>query len=196
MGNNDLVSETTRKVFLYGIPTVSGVFMMSWPGGLQLTFFFAALVSFVQSVVFRNAWFRNLVGIQPWPKPAAPKPQPHTYPGTLNRYQAPSTSQSASANPKGVFGGIKGTVSDIMKLGEKFSPMSGHQAQKARLTVAEKKHAKAYEERRSREIAREAEMKREGAQARFEKRQEQEFREQEKKERLQRRAAKKAKLSS
>lgn len=188
------MSGATQKVFLYALPTFTGLFMMSWPGGLQLTFFIGAFLSNVQAVVFRNASFRNWVGIQPLPKPAAPKSQRHTYSSTLNRYQAPSTTPSTPATPKGIFGSIKGTVSEIIKNGEKFSPMSRHQAQKSRLTDEEEKHAKKYEERRKREIAREVEIKRGAARARFEKQQEQEIRDQERKERLQRRAEKKAKL--
>lgn len=188
------MSGGIKKLFTYAIPTFSGVVMMSWPGGLQLTFFIAAFLSNVQAVVFRNASFRNWVGIQPLPKPDAPKSQRHTYSSTLNRYQAPSTTPSTPATPKGIFGSIKGTVSEIIKNGEKFSPMSRHQAQKSRLTDEEEKHAKKYEERRKREIAREVEIKRGAARARFEKQQEQEIRDQGRKERLQRRAEKKAKL--
>ena len=84
-------------------------------------------------------------------------------------------------------------MSDIIKLGEKSLAPAQHGAQKDRLTSAEKQHAKTYEEKRKREIAREAEMKRGAAQVKFERQQEQEIREQERKERLQRRAEKKAK---
>lgn len=78
-----------------------------------------------------------------------------------------------------------------MKAGQKFVPQQ--QAQKDRLTPAEKQHAKKYEERRKQEIARDAEIKRGAAQVKFERRQEQEIGERERKERLQRRAEKKAK---
>ena len=164
--------------------------MMFWPGGLQLTFFISAMISGTQAALFRSAWFRNLVGIQPLPDSAAPKPQSKTYSATLNRYQAPSSTPSTSDTPKGIFGNIKGAVSDIMKLGEKFS---GRQGQTSRLTDGEKKHAHTYEQKRKREIARDAEMKRGSAQAKFERQQEQEATEQERKQRLQRRAEKKIK---
>lgn len=167
--------------------------MIWWPAGLQLTFFISASISNAQIASFRNAWFRNLVGIQPLPELAAPKPQSQTYTGTLNRYQAASSAPSTPGTPKGIFGNIKGAVSDIMKLGEQFSPKSRQQSPKDRLTAGEKRHAKVYEEKRKREITREAEMQRESAQAVFERRQEQETKEQERKERLQRRAEKKAK---
>lgn len=167
--------------------------MLWWPAGLQLTFFISAMISGAQATLFRNAWFRNLVGIQPLAAPSAPKPQSRTHTVTSNRYQAPSSGPSTPSTPKGVFENFKGAVSDLMKAGRKYAPVSRQRAQNERLTPAEKQHAKRYEERRTREIARDAEMKREAAQARFEKQQEQGVREQERKERLQRRAEKKAK---
>ena len=153
--------------------------MIFWPGGLQLTFFISALISNIQATLFRNGWFRKFVGIQPFPSPAAPKPQSQKYPGTISRYQAPSRNASAPDTPKGIIGNVKGAISEIKKFGEKVSPVSRQQAQKDRLTDAEKKHAKAYENRRTREIALEAERKRMSSQAKFEERQEQETREQE-----------------
>lgn len=167
--------------------------MLWWPSGLQLTFFLSAMISSAQATLFRNAWFRNLVGIQPLLAPAAPKAQSRTYPATSNRYQAPSSGPSTPGTPKGIFGNFKGAMSDIMKLGEKYAPVSRQRAQNERLTPGEKQHARKYEERRTREIARDAEIKREAAQAKFERQQEQGLREQERKERLQRRAEKKAK---
>ena len=167
--------------------------MIWWPGGLQLTFFISALISNIQATVFRSGWFRKIVGIQPLPSPAAPKAQSQKNPGTMSRYQAPSSNASAPDSPKGIFGNVKGAVTELMKLGEKYSPLSRQQASKDRLTAAEKKHAKAYEDRRTREIAREAERDRRSSQAKFEEQQELETREQERKERLQRRAEKKAK---
>lgn len=168
--------------------------MMWWPAGLQLVFFISAMISSVQATLFRNAWFRNLVGIQPLPSPASPKPQSRAYPATPNRYQAPSSTPSTPSTPKGIFGKtFRGAVSDIMELGKKYAPLSQSQAQKDRLTPGEKQHAKRYEERRRQEIARDAEIKRGAAQVKFERQQEQEIRERERKERLQRRAEKKAK---
>ena len=167
--------------------------MTFWPGGLQLTFFISAMISSSQAALFKNAWFRNLVGMQPLPSPAAPIPQSRTYPATTSRYQAPSSTPSTPSNPLGIFRKtFRGAVSDIMEAGKKIAPQSQPQAQKDRLTPGEKQHAKKYEERRSREIARDAEIKRGAAQIKFERRQEQEIRERERKERLQRRAEKKA----
>lgn len=168
--------------------------MVYWPAGLQLTFFISAFISTVQAALFKEAWFRNLVGIQPSPEPAAPKPQSQTHPGTLHRYQAPSRTPSTPDTPKGIVGTLKGALSDVMKVGEKFAPVSRQHDQKSRLTAGEKQYSKTYEEKRKREVTLEAEAKRGSAQAKFERQQEQDTREQEKKERLQRRAEKKARF--
>ena len=188
-GNNDHLSKRTQQLFAYVLPPIGGLFMIFWPGGLQLTFFMSAMISNIQATLFRHAGFRTLVGIQPLPDPAAPKSRSQKYP----RYQAPSSTPSNVETPKGIFGNVKGAVSDIMKLGERFSPVSRQQAQKGRLTTRERQHAKSYDGKRRREIAREAEMKRGSEQAKFERQQEQKVKEQEKKEKLQRRAEKKAK---
>ena len=186
-----MVSETTRKVFLYVMPIFGGFIMIWWPTGLQLTFLVTAFVSAAQATMFRKPWFRNLVGIHPLPKPAAPAPQPHYQPNP--RYQAPSSTPPNPGSSTGVLGKMKGAVSDLMKAGEKFAPSSKkEQVQKGRLSTAEKRHAEAYEEKRQKELAREAVMKRSSAQARFEREQEQMTQDRERKERLQRRAEKKA----
>lgn len=161
--------------------------MQWWPAGLQLTFFISALISAVQATIFSNASFRNLVGVQPLPAPVAPKPQPRMYP----RYQAPSSTPSNPGVLNGVFGNVKGAVSNVMKVGEQYMPKS--KEQKGRLTDGEKRHAKAYEEKRQQELAREAAMRRQSAQAKFEREQEQLARIREREEGLKRRAEKKAK---
>ena len=176
-------------VFQYGMPLFGGIFMIPWPAALQLGLFFSAVISALQATLFRAVWFRNLVGIHTSPKPAAPKSQSQTYP----RYQAPSSTPTNPGSWNGMFGTVKGAVSDIVKVGEKYSPTLRQQSQGARLTTQEKQHAKAYEEKRQREITREAETHRQQAQTRFEREQEQMTRDQEKREGLQRRAEKKAK---
>lgn len=159
--------------------------MTAWPAGLQLTFSITALLAAAQATMFANAWFRNLVGMHPLPKRAAPNRQSGQ--NLLN--QAPSRTPSDPETQTGVYGNLKGAVSDIIKTGEKYSPLSRQQDQKGRLTAAEKRHAESYEKRRQRELELE---KRELAEARFERKQEQQTQYREREERLRRRAAKKA----
>ena len=157
--------------------------MVWWPACLQLTFATTACLSATQATLFSKAWFRNLFGIQPLPEKRAPGSSSHTYP----RYQAPSSNTSTPETSTGLFGGIKSTVSDLMKAAEK---QQAQKASKGRLTDAEKRHAKAYEERRQRELAEEAVRTRKSAQAKFEREQEQMTRDRERDERLRRRAEK------
>lgn len=159
--------------------------MIGWPAGLQLTLCITALLAAAQATMFRNAWFRNLVGMQPLPEQAAPKQQP----GQNLLYQAPSTTPSDPKTQTGIYGNLKGAVSDIIKTGEKYSPMSRQQDEKGRLTAGEKRHAETYEKRRRRELELE---KRQLAESRFERKQEQQTQYREREERLRRRAAKKA----
>ena len=198
-GASVLASDKVRILFLYVVPPVSGLFMIFWPGGLQLTFFISALIGAIQAMAIKSNFLRSLMGIQPLPEPPVPGPQIQTRP----QNQAPSSTASDPKVSKGMFGYIKGTVSELQKAGEKFTGVSRQQAEKDRLTPAEKRYAMGYEAKRNRELEREAEMKRQSAQARFESRQEQEAREQEtkeeetrerdRKEKLRARAARKAK---
>ena len=161
--------------------------MLAWPAGLQLTFCITSLLAATQATLFNSDRFRDLVGIQPKPKPNVPKSQGF-------QYQAPLNTQSKPGTETGVLGTLKGAVSDIIKVGEQYGPKPKQQNQNSRLTDAEKRHAEKYEKRRQREFAAEEGMKRETP-ARFERKQEQAIREQEKDARLQRRAEKKAKRS-
>ena len=155
--------------------------MLAFPAALQLTLCFTALLSAGQATLFSHGWFRDFAGIQPVPKPDAPK---HNSP----RYQAPSSSSAKPETGTGVVGSLKGAVSDIMKAGEEYR-MSRMQAQKGRLTDAEKRHAEKYEKRRQQEVAQENAMRKD---ARFERRQERITQDREREGRLRRRAEKKA----
>ena len=181
------MSENARKTFQYVIPFGGGLLMLAWPAGLQLTFCTTSILAATQATLFSNDRFRDLVGMQPKPKPNVPKKQ-HL------QYQAPSSTPSKPVTETGVIGTLKGAVSDIIKVGEQYGPKPKKQAQNSRLTEAEKRHAEKYEQRRQREFAQEEGMRRE-TEARSERKQEQAIREQEREARLQRRAEKKAKRS-
>ena len=159
--------------------------MLVWPAGLQFTFCCTSLLAVTQAKLFSSDRFRDLFGMQRMPKPNAPKKQPL-------QYQAPSSTPSKPGTGTGVIGTLKGAVSDVIKVGEKYGPKPKQQAQNGRLTVAEKRHAEKYEQRRQREFAQDEGLKRED-QARFKRRQEERVvREQERGARLQRRAKKRA----
>ena len=172
-----------QKFFAYVFPVMGGLFMIWFPAGLQLTFCTTALLASTQAALFSSPRFRNLVGMQPLPKPASPNPL---------QYQAPSSASPAAPKaPTGLFGGVKTALSDYQKKYSHLAP-GKVESSKDRLTDAEKRHAKTYEERRQKEIAREATINRRLAQAKFERQQERMVREREREEDLQRRAEKKA----
>ena len=185
MGTSDLVTQRSRQLFQYVFPCVGGLIMIAWPAALQLTICMIALISAAQATMFKIPWFRDLFGMQPLPKPAAPA----TPNRQLRSSQGPSRTPSESKTESGVVGSVKGVVSEIMKNGKKFSPMSIQQNQKGRLTNAERRHAETYEKRRRRELEQE---ERGSVEARFEREEEQVTLNREREERLRRRAEKKA----
>ena len=179
------MSENARKIFAYVIPFGGGLIMLAWPAGLQLTLCFTSLFAALQATLFSSDLFRSLVGMQPKPKPNTSK-KPNL------QIQAPSRTSSKAATEPGVLGTLKGAMSDIVKAGEQYAPKPKQKDPNSRLTVAEKRYADKYEERRRREIEAEEGMKREEP-TRFESRQEEQVtREQERETRLRRRAEKKA----
>ena len=193
------MTPAVRKIFLYVLPPMSGAIMTFWPGGLQLVFSFTAMIALIQSTLLRKAWFRRFFGIQPLPEPDATKGHGQAYTTTINKYQAPTKSKLGHERRKGILGAwvdITSAVSETAKAGKNIM-QSQRKDQQSRLTAAELRHAKLYEEKRRKELTRdkEAEMnERHLAQANFERRQEEEEKERSRKEeRLRNRAEKKAK---
>ena len=172
------MSPTMQKVFLYVIPPLSGLIMIGWPAALQLTFFTTAMISFSQSWFLRQAWFRALIGIQPLPQHHnvinVKKNEPSPYTGTMTRYQPPGHAvekkkhvleqkeHASEQKRRGGVSGIKSALSHWWKESKKKAQEWQQQPPQniGRRTPAEIKHAKAYHERRERELAQEREMKR------------------------------------
>ena len=171
-----------KQFLAYGFPVLGGLFMIWFPAGLQLTFCLTTMVSCTQAYLFNSPWFRNLTGMQPLPNPAT-TPNP-----TTTRYQAPSSNNNTPKPPAGLLGKLKASYSEFE---EQYSSAAPGKGAKDRLTDAEKRHAKTYEQRRQKELKQEAEMNRSAAQDRFEREQERLARDQERKEAMQRRAAEK-----
>ena len=94
------------------------------------------------------------------------------YKGVMNVYQAPKPTEEAEEKPKGVIAGavadIKGAASQVIGKAKKIQES---RAPKGRLTPGEIRRAKAYEERRRKEIeaekweAEERRMRRKGGNA-------------------------------
>ena len=161
-----LLSPQMQKAMTYGLPTVTGVFALAWPGAMQLTFFATSALSMIQAALFRNPSFRQWLGIYPLPvRPITPttggsETPKTTYDGTMTMYQAPNVAAPATEQKKGLIGGamseIRGMKTEALKSMQKVvgkSSATSHGRRKR--AAAEIKQAWAYEERRRKEIAQE-----------------------------------------
>ena len=126
--------------------------MVFWPAGMQLSFCLTAIFSLIQSSLLRSNDFRNLIGIQPLGQQPY-ESQPTSYKGTITKYQPPGASNTATPQKgsSGVISELKSGASALWKQAHKR--MEDRQKPTGRRTAAELKHAKAYDERRKREIA-------------------------------------------
>ncbi|KAL8828180.1 MAG: hypothetical protein Q9170_006710, partial [Blastenia crenularia] len=146
LGANNTLSPLMFKTFMWGLPVMSIGFTAFWPAAMQIVFATTASLSFLQSLAFRQAWFRNLLGMHPMPSPGSPS----------SRVQAkgmvvPTTARPRPQEPEAPKQGLIGNVTSRMK---KFV----EQNQKAPLggrTKGELSAAQRYEEKRRREIQRE-----------------------------------------
>ena len=148
---------------LYGLPSFMCIFMLFMPACLQVTFAFTTIFATAQGRLFRYPPFRKWMNMTPIPIKPKPTGNPGSpYEGILNKYQPPSPEPTAK---RGIVGGaiaeIKGAASGVMK-----SAKETMESQKptTRLTPQELRRAKAYEERRRKEIEQakyEAEQRRE-----------------------------------
>ncbi|MCJ1475795.1 Mitochondrial inner membrane protein oxa1 [Lambiella insularis] len=147
------MSPGMRITFTYGLPMLSFCFMSFWPACVQLTFATTSVIAFGTSMLFRNPGTRAFLGISPLPTP--PSMQPSTpYRGVMNVYQPPSSENAAPEKPKGVIGGavadLKGAAKQV--LGQARDMQDRKARSGGRLTPGELRRAKAYEEKRKREL--------------------------------------------
>jgi YidC/Oxa1 family membrane protein insertase len=68
------MSPAAMKAFSYGLPALSFLVTLWLPASVQLSFFVAGILSYIQSALFRNPKFRDRIGITalPAPTPAGP----------------------------------------------------------------------------------------------------------------------------
>lgn len=145
-----------KKTMVYGIPVITSVFMIYWPGALQLAFATTSLLSLSQSYLLRQPWMRNFLNIQPLPGPQ-PRTEASRYTGTLTRVPRPSPPPSPPPLKKSFLGGafseIKGAASEVVKTARKLMSSEETKSGSQRRTPAELKRAQEYEEKRREEIA-------------------------------------------
>ncbi len=157
-------STAFQKFFNYFVPGIMGVVVIFWPAGMQLSFCMTAIFSLIQASLLRSNDFRRFIGIQtlgqePYSTSAS------SYKGTITRYQPPGASSTATPQkgPPGFISEFKSGASDLWKQAHKR--VEDRKKPTGRRTPEELKHAKAYDERRKREIALEREAEREERQS-------------------------------
>ena len=160
-----LISPQMQKFMTYGLPALSGLFMLAWPGAMQLTFFATSIMSMLQATLFRNPWIRQWLGIYALPpRPVTPAPgateaPKSSYDGTMTMYQPPDAAVPEAAEKKGLLHGaiseIKGMKTEAFKSLKKVVGTTHETGGRRKRTAGELKSARAYEERRRREIAQE-----------------------------------------
>ena len=160
-----LLTRQMQRFMTYGLPALSGLFMLAWPGAMQLTLFATSIMSLTQATLLRNPSIRQWLGIYPLPsRPVAPAPgateSPKTsYDGTMTVYQPPDAATPEVSEKKGILHGaiseIKGMKTEALKSMRKVVGTTNETGGRRKRTAAELKSARAYEERRRREIAQE-----------------------------------------
>ncbi|MCJ1290676.1 Mitochondrial inner membrane protein oxa1 [Xylographa carneopallida] len=152
--NAATMSPTMKNAFTYGLPLMSFLFMSFWPACVQLTFTTTSMIALGTATLFRHSGIRTFLGISQMPTlRSATDTGP--YKGVINVYQPPSASEAVAEEPKGVLRGavadIKGAAKNVIGTArnyqEKRSKSGG-----GRLTAGELRRAKAYEDKRKREL--------------------------------------------
>lgn len=166
LGSTTLMTPIMKTLFLYGLPLITTTFMIFWPGALQLSFAFTSLMALAQSYLLRQPAVRKFLNIQPLR--ARVSPSAPSYAGVMQKYQPPSAGSSPAAPPsRGLLGGaisdIKGAASQVAKSARSLRNSAETKPEQQRRTATQMKRAKAYEEKREKEIA---EAKAEAEQAR------------------------------
>lgn len=161
------MSHSWRTTMVYGVPLITVIFMQNWPGALQLTFAFTSLLSLTQSYCLRHPGIRKFLNIQPLPSTiiTQSKPPPISrYTGRITRDTPPALktpSPVKAEKPPAAKGFLESAISDIKKVASDVMKSARNERDESpdssagskRRTSQELKQAKAYDERRRKEIA-------------------------------------------
>ena len=157
MGTGSMMNAQMRNLFQYGLPAMTSFIMLFWPGCMQLTFFTTSILSLLQSMLLRQNAVRRFIGIQPLPPPGASSTGASSspYTGTIT-YQSPTPTSPAPPKKTGMISGaiadLKGAAKQVATSAKKTVDQVQGAKTKGRLSAGELRQAKAYEERRKREI--------------------------------------------
>ena len=159
MGTQTTISAPMRTIFQYLLPAVSVTVTYFMPAALQVTFLTTSVLSLFQMYLFRQDWFRDALGVTkmvPPTPPDAPGSAQTRYPGVMSLYQPPSPAEPTIPEKKGIVSGaiseIKGAAKQVMTSAKQNVEQQQGAKPGGRLSAAELKRAKAYEERRKQEL--------------------------------------------
>ncbi|MCJ1287617.1 Mitochondrial inner membrane protein oxa1 [Xylographa opegraphella] len=152
--NAATMSPTMKHAFTYGLPMMSFLFMSFWPACVQLTFTTTSIIALGTATLFRHSGIRTFLGISDLPMPQAATDS-GPYKGVMNVYQPPSANAEVVEEPKGVLGGavadIKGAAKNVIGSARSYQERKSKSGG-GRLTAGELRRAKAYEDKRRREL--------------------------------------------
>lgn len=146
----------------YVVPGISATVMLIWPATLQIYFFVAAALGFLQATAFRTPVIRSWLGITPMPPRPRPSKPTHVL-ETAAEEQARLAQEGASIIDKSI-GNVKDGLSKMKSSAVDKMVESGYQVGKGKAnkkrSSQEVKTAESYEIRRRREVEMEKETRR------------------------------------
>lgn len=147
------MAPALKNLMQYGLPAITGLFMLMWPSALQISFAITSIISMSQNAILRQPRIRDFFGIQPLPiEPAPGSEQPKDYAGTMTLDEDTDKKVVETKGlVAGTIEGIKGGASSIMKQARDRAGVQ-EPAKGKRLTEEEMRSARAYETRRKREL--------------------------------------------
>ncbi|MCJ1467518.1 Mitochondrial inner membrane protein oxa1, partial [Pseudocyphellaria aurata] len=154
LGSNPLQSPGMKKTLIYVVPAITTIFNLFWPGTLQLSFACTSFFSLVQSYSLRQPGVRRFFNIQPLPDSNndTPSPSPDATPG----YEDPSKPPVNRGFIGGAVAEVKGAASQVIKTAQNLRENPEDELKgSGRRSPADAKRAKAYEDRRRKELAEE-----------------------------------------
>lgn len=151
------MSPQTMKMFAIGMPLLTLVFTYWLPAGLQLSFLLSGILSAAQATLFRNAAFRNKMGMAQLPTPV----DPFAKPAEVSRFREDiltaeqMKAQYEAPKAEGVLGGLKDQIADIRQSASKsvkeMKEYTGQERKDGKRTKQEIKKAEEYEAKRAKE---------------------------------------------
>ncbi|KAI6717388.1 hypothetical protein JHW43_000044 [Diplocarpon mali] len=151
-----------HKAMMWGLPTISIIFTWWLPAALQLSFMVTGILSYIQSTLFRQPWFRNYFSMTPLPRKVPPgtPSQQSPYKGQMRLAAKPMSTKELNSRFEGtqkeklglingMVKDVKSTINGVVEAGRE--QMAG-MAEKSK-AKREKAEIAAYEARRRKEVA-------------------------------------------